>query len=274
MGTSWTPARRAVAAVRGSPARHDLAVAEIEAASNLQVRRRTSILPRYTCPALTATVTVPARCARLAVPDAIAEQLAHQQGGVIPARVPGTEHPDCERAGDPCPLRPPGHRHALPDLQPSHQRTRLPRPPPPPANHRGRQAGCTAMHARLSGSRQAGTRDRRGPSVAVRGKPTVHTDRPGGRTPSAMCPWTPRHRDLQRYKVTHDGTEKKRPAQPRIPSKRAVFAGGGRSWVRTRVGEADGFTDRSLCGLIWNATDLETAAYHQPARPGSRSSCR
>jgi hypothetical protein len=83
---------------------------------------------------------------------------------------------------------------------------------PPPANHRGRQAGCTGMHARLSGSRQAGTRDRRGPSVAVRGKPTVRTDRPGGRTPSAICPWTARHRDLQRDKVTHGGTEKKRPA--------------------------------------------------------------
>ncbi len=35
----------------------------------------------------------PARSARPAVPDAVAEQLAHQQGGVIPARVPGTEHP-------------------------------------------------------------------------------------------------------------------------------------------------------------------------------------
>jgi Protein kinase domain len=56
------------------------------------------------------------------------------------------------------------------------------------SNHRGRQAGCTGMHARLSGSRQAGTRDRRGPSMAVRGKPTVHTDRPSGRTPSAICP--------------------------------------------------------------------------------------
>jgi len=146
------------------------------------------------------------------MPDTIAEQLAHQQGGVIPARVPGTEHPADERAGDPRPLRPPGHRHALPDLPPSYQRTRLPRPPPPPGNHRGRQAGCTGMHARLSGSRQAETRDRRGPSVAVRGKPTVHTDRPSGWTPSVICPWTPRHRDLQRYKVTHDGTEKKRPA--------------------------------------------------------------
>ena len=49
----------------------------------------------------------PAGSARPAVPDAVAEQLAHQQGGVIPARVPGTKHPDCERAGDPRPLRPP-----------------------------------------------------------------------------------------------------------------------------------------------------------------------
>ena len=125
----------------------------------------------------------PARSARPAVPDTIAEQLAHQQGGVIPARVPGTEHPDCERAGDPRPLRPPGHRHALPDLPPSHQRTRLPRPPRP-GHHRGRQAGVR-MHARLSRTRQTETCHQPGPSVAVRGKPTVHTDRPGGRTPSA-----------------------------------------------------------------------------------------
>jgi hypothetical protein len=43
-------------------------------------------------------------------------------------------------------------------------------------------------------------------------QPTVHTDRPGGRTPSAICPWTPRHSAPQRDKVTHHGTEKKRPA--------------------------------------------------------------
>ena len=49
--------------------------------------------------------------------------------------------------------------------------------------------------------------------VAAREKPTVHTDRPSGRTPSAIYPrGTPRHSGPQRYKVTHDGTEKKRPA--------------------------------------------------------------
>jgi hypothetical protein len=113
----------------------------------------------------------PARSARPAVPDTIAEQLAHQQRGVIPARVPGTEHPDCERAGDPRPLRPPGHRHALPDLRPSHHSAPAFPGRPPPAHHRGRQAGSTGMHARLSGTRQAGTRDRHGPSVAVRVTP-------------------------------------------------------------------------------------------------------
>ncbi len=170
MGTSWTPARRAVAAARGSPARHDLAVAEIEAASNLQVRRRTSILPRYTCPALTAAVTVPARCARLAVPDAIAEQLAHQQGGVIPARVPGDRALRLRTRGRPVPSRPVRPLSRSPGSRPAISTPAFPGRPVP-GNHRGRQAGCTGMHARLSGSRQAGARDRRGPSVAVRGRP-------------------------------------------------------------------------------------------------------
>ena len=73
---------------------------------------------------------------------------------------------------------------------------------------------------------------------------TVHADRrncacrpslqPG--RPSAMRPWTPRHDGPQRDKVTHTGTQKKRPASARIRSKRGVFAGGGRCWVRTNVG--------------------------------------
>jgi hypothetical protein len=55
---------------------------------------------------------------------------------------------------------------------------------------------------------------------------TVHTDRRNcayrpslqhGR-PSAMRPWTAQYDDLQRSKVTHAGTEKKRPASARIRS--------------------------------------------------------
>jgi hypothetical protein len=172
--------------------------------------------PGRACPTLTATVTVPP-----AAPDRLCRTLLPNnslQGRVTLARVPGTQHPDCERAGDPRPLRPPGHRHALPDLPSSYQRTRLPRPPPAPSRSPGSAGRMKGMHAPLSRARQAGTRGRRGLSVAVRAKPTVHTERPGGRTRSATCPWTPRHSGLQRYKMTHDGTEKKRPASTRISS--------------------------------------------------------
>ena len=43
-------------------------------------------------------------------------------------------------------------------------------------------------------------------------QPTVRTDRDEARIPSAIRPWTPRHAAPQRYKMTHHGTEKKRPA--------------------------------------------------------------
>ena len=91
---------------------------------------------------------------------------SHQQGGVIPARMPGTEHPDGERAGDPRPLRPPAaSRYPGSPAPPSAH------PPSPAARPRhitGIAKPDVPMHARLSGTRQAGTRDRRGPSVAVR----------------------------------------------------------------------------------------------------------
>jgi hypothetical protein len=56
----------------------------------------------------------------------------------------------------------------------------------------------------------------------------------------------------------HSGTSqlrKQQPARPGIPSSRAVSAGSGRCWVRTNVGLADGFTDRSS-PPIGMATDL------------------
>ncbi len=45
----------------------------------------------------------------------------------------------------------------------------------------------------------------------------------------------------------HSGTspgQKEQPARPGKPSSQAISAGGGRCWVRTNVGLADGFTDR------------------------------
>jgi hypothetical protein len=56
------------------------------------------------------------------------------------------------------------------------------------------------------------------PSVAVRGKATVTPTARQLRTPSAMCPWTPRHSGLQRDKVTHGRTEKNGPPAARIRS--------------------------------------------------------
>src|SRR5450759_936091 len=44
--------------------------------------------------------------------------------------------------------------------------------------------------------------------------------------------------------MTHSGTTARRPAGPGMRRPRAVSAGGGRCWVRTNVGQADGFTDR------------------------------
>jgi hypothetical protein len=62
---------------------------------------------------------------------------------------------------------------------------------------------------------RATTASRPWPSVK---QPTVRTDRSSAQIPSAMRPWTPQHNALQRYKVTHDGTVKKRPASARIRS--------------------------------------------------------
>jgi hypothetical protein len=47
--------------------------------------------------------------------------------------------------------------------------------------------------------------------------------------------------------MKHSGTRQRRPARPGIPSSRAVSAGGGRCWVRTNVGLADGFTAAHSC---------------------------
>jgi hypothetical protein len=107
----------------------------------------------------------PARSARPAMPDTIAEQLAHQQGSVIPARMPRTEHPAHERAGDPRPLRPPGQRHALPDHRPGHQRTRPSPPTPPRGSHRaaGRTHGdARSTHRRASSRNTLSARPVRG----------------------------------------------------------------------------------------------------------------
>ena len=108
---------------------------------------------------------------RPAMPDTVAEQLAHEQCGVITARVPRAEHETYERAGEPRPLRPPGKRHALPHRQPSHQRTRLPGRLHP-GNRRGSQADT-----RDARSTQRRTSSRDTPARTARPWPSVESRR-------------------------------------------------------------------------------------------------
>jgi len=123
------------------------------------------------------------------------EDRADQQDGHIPARVPRAEYLT-ECPGGPRPLRPPGKRHALPDRQPSHHRTR-PSPAAPPPGHQpgsGRTQGNarsarprTSSRARVSavGPLSVARPCLRPPSVAVRAKPTVPRTAPWPRFPSA-----------------------------------------------------------------------------------------
>ena len=153
----------------------------------------------------------PARSARPAMPDTIAEQLAHQQGGVIPARVPGTEHPADERAGDPRPLRPPAtvtlSRISRPALSaPAFPGRPVPGKSPGPP---GRMYEYARSTQRLTSSRSPR------PARPVRGRPWkadgAHRPSQGPDAVRYMSVDTAT-RGPQRYKVTHGGTEKKRPA--------------------------------------------------------------
>jgi hypothetical protein len=73
-------------------------------------------------------------------------------------------------------------------------------------------------------------------------KPTVRTDRPD--SPDAVR-YTSVDTATHRLTVTRRDTrrdKKKTARRSRFRSQGAVFAGGGRCWVRTNVGSADGFT--------------------------------
>ena len=143
------------------------------------------------------------------MPDTVAEQPAHQQGGVIPARVPRSEHPPTNTGATRA-------RSARPATVTLSRTAALaisaPRLPPRPGGTTG-PPGDTPMHARLSGARQAGKRRQRGPSVAVRGKPTVRTDRPDG--PDAVR-YTSVDTATQRSTARQDDTSRDREETARI----------------------------------------------------------
>ena len=132
--------------------------------------------------------------ARAAVPDAVAEQLAHQQDRGILARVPGPSTPPVKaratRARSASPASVTLSRSAAPATRPPPSR------PARPGGAPGTAAGTGRMHAQLSPGRQAAPGPCTGAAgrnmrsnVAVRGRPwksrrctptvrTVHTDRP------------------------------------------------------------------------------------------------
>ena len=146
--------------------------------------------------------------------QAVGHHLAGQENRDVTARVRRAEQAAHERAGLPHLIGPARERRTLPNRRPSHPRTR-PSPAVPPRDTPGQQpdAGkCTLdsaanvkpeRTARLAHLRA--TRGQSGPAAST------HTA-PWPRFPSAMCPWTPQHDGLQRDKVTHAGTEQKRPA--------------------------------------------------------------
>ena len=170
---------------------------------------------------------------------------------------------DARHSGPPRPRN--GNPHAVPPLpapRPDgpHDASRPGPPAPansrksirPPRRHLRQQIGtqvpvallahqaAAALASRRERPAQRCTRSRNGHSatlsVAVRGKPTVRTDRPHG--PDAV-----RHTSVDtathRLTVTQRDTryDKKKTARgPRFRSQGAVFAGSGRCWVRTNVG--------------------------------------
>src|ERR1700733_258279 len=123
------------------------------------------------------------------------------------------------------------------------------------------------MPARLSGRRPAGTRRQRGPSVAVRGKPSGYADRPAGTNPSAMRPWTPQHNGLQRYKVTHAGTLDSEAV--RATDEGEAGRGRGRKIYGCAVKQT------GTCGCLtpcpgWRRAGPERLAFPGPPRPWVR----
>ena len=149
--------------------------------------------------------------ARAAVLHTIAEQLpVCQQDGDIPHGCTGPSTPSTNaRATRARAFAPHSSRSPEPPAWPS---AHPPFPARLTAESPGRRTGtrgCTPDSPGHVKPEHAADAARPWPSVK---QPMVRTDRLRAPTPSAIRPWTPRHSGPQRYKVTHDGTEKKRPA--------------------------------------------------------------
>jgi hypothetical protein len=117
-----------------------------------------------------------------------------------------------EHAGRPHPIGPARECRTIPNRRPRHPRTRPspglhPRTPPgsnqTQGNARSTKPRTSSRNAPPDGPPAGHTGVRSGPAAST------HTA-PWPAFPSAMRPWAPQHKALQRCKVTHDGTEQKR----------------------------------------------------------------
>jgi hypothetical protein len=183
--------------------------------------------------------------ARPAVPETVAEEptssaASSPHGCPSPSTAPTNVRATRARSANPA--RVTVSRTAAPVISTPPSR------PPSSREPRGNARAGRGMHARLGGARQAGKPRQRGPSVAVREK-ADGAHRPSWRhgRPSAIRPRPPQHSGPQCYEMTHGGTKQNGPHSRVDAASGAVFAGGGRWWIRTTEGVADGFTARPSC---------------------------
>jgi len=122
---------------------------------------------------------------------------------------------------------------------------------PDPAQHQGPIAVTshaltgTVATARDPAKPCAGqTLDPPGPTGSLAGSSARAAGHPNpgasGSVNRLLRPESVRHMSVttatQRHTMKHSGTTTRRPPRPGKPSSRAIFAGGGRCWVRTNVG--------------------------------------
>jgi hypothetical protein len=146
--------------------------------------------------------------ARVAVPQAVPEQLAHQQDRVFPAGVPRAKHRAHEHAGHPRPLRPPGECHGLPGRCPRHAHRAFPSALVP-ENHAGGHSDARPTQRRTSSRNAPRTAS---PWPSAEGQ-RLHQTRYS--TDAVRYTSVPQHHGLQGDTMRHQGTARKRPAEPR-----------------------------------------------------------
>jgi hypothetical protein len=149
----------------------------------------------------------PAGITRPAMPNAVAEYLAHQHGSIIRARVTVTSRAATKARATRARSARPASVTVSRTASPAISATTFPAARTP--GEITRAIGATHRDGRSTWCRASSLDEPldRGPESRQAATHTAHWPR----FPSAMRPWTPQHNALQRYKVTRHGTEKNAP---------------------------------------------------------------